>query len=87
MNEDVNKQAKKPLISQPSSQAQERPLMETNSSGIKRDHEYSDSDKEVSSNAPDGILKNKLQIVPAKQNVVVSQKVTNKKGKRGKGEA
>lgn len=58
--------------------------MESNSCGIKQAHKSSDSDKEVSFIIPEGRLENELQIVSAKQNVDVWQKVTTKKGKRGK---
>ena len=51
---------------------------------MKRAHGSSKFDKEQSSNIIIGTLKDEIQIVPAKTNIGVSKKVTNKKGKKGK---
>ena len=69
------------MILQPIGEAHERTLVGTNSSRIKKAHESSNLDKEITSIEPGGVLKNELQIILTKPNVKVSKKVSYKKGK------
>lgn len=83
-NEEANRKLEHSIPKQPTEQTLSGVPTKTNTSGMKRAHESSNSDKDQSSSSHAGILNNELQVIPAKANNKVWLKVTNKKGWRGK---
>lgn len=83
MNEETNRK-KEPMIPQPVGQTQVENHMEPNTCGYKWVHESLDSDREGTPKQLEGGIGKELQIILKKKNASVWQKVTAKKGKRGK---